>query len=62
MSEKYTNIYLTFFLVVFLVSCAILFVMAALYEGLKLLREKLIRDEIVKKQHIDVVRANTMHR
>jgi len=34
---------------VFLLSCFILFVAAALYEGLKLLRERLIRAEIVRQ-------------
>jgi len=34
----------------FLLSCAVLFVMAALYEGLKLVREKLIRHELLKRQ------------
>lgn len=33
-------------LIIFLLSCFILFISAALYEGLKLLREKLIRNEI----------------
>lgn len=45
---------------IFLISCLILFILAALYEGLKLIREKLIRDEIIHNQQIDVIRANTI--
>ena len=35
---------------IFIVSCILLFVMAALYEGLKMLREKLLRTEMVKRR------------
>ncbi|CAF1046720.1 unnamed protein product [Brachionus calyciflorus] len=35
---------------IFIVSCIILFVMAALYEGLKLLRENLARAEMAKRR------------
>lgn len=41
---------LTFFFKVFLLSCFILFISAALYEGLKLLRENLIRYEIRREE------------
>ena len=36
------------FLKVFILSCAVLFVVAGLYEGIKLVREKLIRHEMLK--------------
>jgi len=40
----------------FLISCAILFVCAALYEGIKLGREKLVQWELAKKREFELVR------
>ena len=43
---------------VFVISCIILFVSAALYEGIKLLREKLVRYEVTRKRQFDLLRSN----
>jgi hypothetical protein len=48
--EAYKQLCQRFVLIqVFVLSCFVLFVAAALYEGLKLLRETLIRNEIASQ-------------
>lgn len=44
----------------FIVSCLILFVLAALYEGLKLLRETMLREEIHKRKEATLAQNKTI--